>query len=175
MDKILILELIGVPVIFMGGSLFHFIYKYGGKKKWMSVISPVNESIWEHLKIAFYPALLYSGIQALFWQGRPENYFTAEVIGIFVMMAFIIVVELIYPAILKKNILILDLLVFFLSITLSQFISYRLFYNEYVNLPDLIIVVLLLAQVIIFTIFNFNTPRIGLFRSSVGKRKYGIK
>jgi len=175
MDNVLILELIGIPVIFLGGSLFHFLYKYGGKKLWMSIISPVNESIWEHLKIAFYPALLYAGIQAYFWQDRPQNYFTAELIGIFSMMAFILVIELIYPAILKKNILVLDLLVFFISISLSQIISYALFQNEYVKLPDIAIVLIILLQVGIFTLFNFKTPRIGLFRSSIGRRKYGIK
>ena len=45
MELALLTELLRVPAIFILGSLFHFIYKYAGKRKWMAIISPVNESV----------------------------------------------------------------------------------------------------------------------------------
>lgn len=174
MDKAILLELIGIPVIFFGGSIFHFLYKYGGRKKWMAIISPVNESIWEHLKIAFYPALIFSVFQALVWVNYPINFFTAEIAGIYSMMFFILIAEWIYPTILKKNVLFLDLLVFFVAISLSQFVSYALFSSTGIYLPEVIIILIISLQIIIFAVLTFWPLKLPLFRDSVDG-KFGIK
>lgn len=175
MDLLLILKLIGVPAIFVLGSLFHFIYKYGGKKPWMAVISPVNESIWEHLKIAFYPALLYSLVQFFIIGEIPTTFFTAEIIGIYCILVFILIAEWIYPAILKRNILIIDLFVFFIAILIGQIVSYLLILKDsMVIIPDIYIALIILAQVFIFAIFSFKPPKLPLFKDSVDG-KYGIK
>ena len=173
MDSILLIELIGVPVIFLLGSLFHFLYKYAGKRKWMAVISPVNESIWEHLKIAFYPALIYSIIQLAITNNLPANYFTAEIIGIYFMIFFILIAEWIYPAILKRNVLVLDLLVFFVAILGSQLVSYAVF-NSSIKIEDWLLIIIAITQTIIFAVFSFKPPKINLLRDSVDG-KYGIK
>lgn len=175
MNSLLIVELIGVPVIFLLGSLFHFLYKYGGKKKWMAIFSPVNESIWEHLKIAFYPALIFSIVQFFTFKEISINFFTTELVGIYCMIAFILVAEWIYPAMLKRNILILDLLVFFIAILISQLVSYYLpIINSSLVLSDLLVGLIILIQIFIFAFCTFKTPRLPLFKDSVDG-KYGIK
>lgn len=40
------------------GALFHFVYEWSDKNKYIGYVFPVNESVWEHLKLAFYPTLL---------------------------------------------------------------------------------------------------------------------
>ena len=53
---------------FIGGLLFtavlgilsHFFYDWSGRTPLAALISPVNESIWEHMKLLFFPALLWS-------------------------------------------------------------------------------------------------------------------
>lgn len=174
MSPILLAEILGVPAIFLGGSAFHFIYKYGGKKKWQAVISPVNESIWEHLKIAFYPALIYSVIQAFLLVSYSAAFLTAELLGIYVMFAFILVAEWIYPAMLKRNVLALDLLVFFIAISLSQILSYLWVTNNVYTLPVEIAWLAIVIQTAVFAAFSFWPPRLPLFRDSVDG-KYGIK
>lgn len=174
MDMIIVFELVGVPAIFLGGSAFHFLYKYGGKKPWMAVISPVNESIWEHLKIAFYPALVFSTLQALWLKSYSAQFLTAELLGIYVMFVFILVAEWIYPSILKRNILILDLLVFFVAIALSQTLSYLWFAGQIYALPVELCWLIIAVQTAIFAAFSFWPPRLPLFRDSVDG-KYGIK
>ena len=34
------------------GSLLHFLYDWTGEKRWAAVLGAVNESYWEHIKIA---------------------------------------------------------------------------------------------------------------------------
>ena len=50
--KILILS----TVSFLIGSLFHFMYDLFPNLLF-SLIFPINESVWEHLKLCFYPVL----------------------------------------------------------------------------------------------------------------------
>ena len=48
------------PVIIMLiGSLDHFMYELSGENVFVGLWAPVSESIWEHLKIAFYPTLFF--------------------------------------------------------------------------------------------------------------------
>lgn len=175
MNNILIIELIGVPAIFFGGVFFHFLYKYGGKKNWMAIISPVNESIWEHLKLAFYPTLLFTLFEFLIIKPTPTNFLTAELIGIYIMIFFILITEWIYPKIVKRNILLIDLFIFFVAILISQLSSYFIFNNlEAIKIADVAIFVIIFIQTLIFTLFSFKPPKLELFRDSVDGR-YGIK
>ena len=48
------------PVIIMLiGSLDHFMYELSGGNVFVGMWAPVSESVWEHLKIAFYPTLFF--------------------------------------------------------------------------------------------------------------------
>lgn len=174
MSQTLILELIGIPVIFLLGSIFHFIYKYGGQKKWMAIISPVNESIWEHLKIAFYPGLLYLIIHYLIAKPEISKFFTTEHIGINIMMVVILFSASLYPKLLKRFVLAIDLFIFFVAISLSQFISYYLYENTNINIPLWIILLIIIGQTVMFGMLSYKPMRIEVFKDPVDGQ-YGIK
>ena len=175
MDNLLAIKLIGAPIIFILGASFHFLYKYGGKKSWMTIISPVNESLWEHLKIGYYPFLIYAFVQVLLLSTVPQNLLTAEFIGLYSMLACIVVVELIYPAILKRNVLILDFVVFFLAILFGQIVSYLIMTNYgQIIVYEYWIFFVIIFNALLFYIFSFRPPKISIFRDSVDG-KYGVK
>lgn len=44
-------------IVLLLGSLDHFMYALSGENAFVGMWAPVSESIWEHLKIAFYPTL----------------------------------------------------------------------------------------------------------------------
>lgn len=57
------------PVIIMLiGSLDHFMYELSGENVFVGLWAPVSESIWEHLKIAFYPTLFYWTVTYFFFR-----------------------------------------------------------------------------------------------------------
>ncbi|MFX0202676.1 MAG: DUF6512 family protein, partial [Candidatus Hodarchaeota archaeon] len=56
-------ELVGFIVIFIIGSMLHFVFELFNKWSPIGLIAAVNESVWEHLKLAFWPAVAYSGIE----------------------------------------------------------------------------------------------------------------
>src|SRR5690606_4783951 len=46
-----------LPLIVLG-SLLHFLYDWTGGQRWAAVMGAVNESYWEHIKIAIWPVVL---------------------------------------------------------------------------------------------------------------------
>ncbi|MCJ7665514.1 MAG: DUF6512 family protein, partial [Actinobacteria bacterium] len=56
--KLLTWEMLGILFAFILGSLLHFTFELSGSWGPMALISGVNESVWEHLKIGFWPAFV---------------------------------------------------------------------------------------------------------------------
>ena len=51
--------LLGVPVLFAAGAALHFLYGLSGAAFVIGLFAPVNESVWEHLKLVLWPATLW--------------------------------------------------------------------------------------------------------------------
>lgn len=113
----------GIIFIFSLGALFHFLYEISGHNKIVALFAAVNESTWEHIKMALSATFIYSLYDG-FVYGSYSNYFPAKVLSILTIIFFIIIVFYTYTSFTKKPILVLDILLFFFSIYLSQ----RLFY-----------------------------------------------
>jgi hypothetical protein len=55
--KVLISTIIAFLVATAFGVFLHFTFELSGKNYFVALFSPVNESIWEHLKLLFFPFL----------------------------------------------------------------------------------------------------------------------
>ena len=45
--------------IFAAGFLLHFVYEWSGGSALVGAVCPVNESVWEHLKLPFFPLVIW--------------------------------------------------------------------------------------------------------------------
>ncbi|NMB92292.1 MAG: hypothetical protein GYA31_01555, partial [Parcubacteria group bacterium] len=81
--RILKLELIGIIFITILGSLLHFTFEWSNKNLLVGTFSAVNESTWEHLKLAVIPAIIWMLIEMKLLKDRPENFFFAKTKGIY--------------------------------------------------------------------------------------------
>ena len=52
--------IIGIIFVSAIGTLWHFVYEWSGQNFIVGFFFPVNESTWEHMKMLFFPMLLYS-------------------------------------------------------------------------------------------------------------------
>lgn len=52
-------ELGGIIFIVVLGSLLHFVYGLSGYWHPIGIIAAVNESVWEHLKLGFWPTVIF--------------------------------------------------------------------------------------------------------------------
>jgi len=82
--QILIWEIIGVITIIMLGGPLHFLFEASGYWRPVALIAAVNESIWEHMKMFFWPGLLFAGFQYLFIGKRIPSYWSGKLVGLIV-------------------------------------------------------------------------------------------
>ena len=45
----------GIIFVSIVGTLFHFVYEWSGNNILIGLFTPINESIWEHTKLIFFP------------------------------------------------------------------------------------------------------------------------
>ena len=60
----------GIPFILMFGGLTHFAFAWLGKTNWAAPFVPVNESVWEHLKMSYWTTFLWFFFIFLFFGKR---------------------------------------------------------------------------------------------------------
>lgn len=97
------LEMLGVVFIVFLGSGLHFTYKLSGENPVVAVFSAVNESVWEHLKLGFWPALLYAVIEYAYLGRLRENFLPSKAVGIYVIPFAIIALYYSYRAFLEES------------------------------------------------------------------------
>lgn len=175
MTKLLKWELLGIGVIFIAGTLLNFLFDWTGQFLPVGIIAAVNESVWEHLKLAFWPALLYSAI--VYWAaGRAYPAFIAsKAAGILLMPLVIIVLHYSYRSVMGRHIVLVDILIFALAVAAGQMFSYRL--TAAYRVPDGWIKLFIPAAVVFalcLGLFTFYTPRWPIFRDGQSGQ-YGIE
>jgi len=167
-------ELSGIVVIFLSGSVLHFVFDWLGGWPPAALIAAVNESVWEHLKLAFWPGLIFAVIEFLFLRAKTKNFWVAKTCGLFTMPVIIVAVFYGYAALIGRHILWLDIALFGLAVVAGQMISFALMVREPFG-PKIRIAtgVALVLMIVAFSLFSYLPPRRPLFRdSSTGQ--YGI-
>lgn len=156
-------EVISTIIIMISGVLLHFTYEWSGNNNIVGLVTPVNESVWEHLKLLFFPMLILLIIGYYYVGKKYENYLCAKTLGIIVSMIFIVIFFYTYLGVVGKNIDFINIGSFFVAVILGQYISYRnIFSVKFCNSKTAIIY--LIVMIILFMLFSFNPPDIGLFR-----------
>jgi hypothetical protein len=167
-------ELVGIGVIFIVGALFHFLFEWSGGWEPVGVIAAVNESVWEHFKIAFWPALFYAIFEYPFLRRSTSNFMVAKAIGIYVMPVAIAVIFYSYTAIVGEEILIVDILIFFVAVALGQLASYKILtVRLWPRWTGRLGLVMVIALAVAFGVFTFYPPHLPIFRDVV-TGGYGI-
>ena len=130
------------------GTLAHFLYEASGHSRIIGLFAAVNESTWEHIKIALTPTILWSLLDGASY-GLNANYFLAKIASLLVITFFIPIVFYSYRRLVKKSILVIDILIFYIAIILSQLTFFGI-----LNLPSQGFAIQYLATVATFVFFG---------------------
>ena len=165
-SKLLQAQIIVIIICLFLGTLLHFTYEWSGENSFVGIFSAVNESIWEHLKLVFYPMLLMAIIEYFYVQKITNNYLEAKTIGIFSAMSFIVVTFYTYTGIVGTNFSLINILIFIISIILGEWIAYKFMTreDESTTLSKILSIAILVFFIICFTVFTYNPPVANIFR-----------
>ncbi len=174
-NKLIRVELIVILFSLILGTLLHFTYEWSGENLFIGSFSAVNESVWEHLKLVFYPMLIAAIVEYFFVKDVSNNYVEAKTIGIFTAICFIIVSFFTYSGIIGTSIIVIDILIFIISIILGEYVAYRLMKreNESTVTTECLSIIILVFLLLCFIIFTYLPPEVNLFRD-VTTGIYGI-
>ena len=75
-------ELAGFLFTSAVGSLLHFVYEWSGGSLAAAVVSAVNESTWEHMKLLFVPMFLFSVVQVCVLGTTSPNFLAVRAVSI---------------------------------------------------------------------------------------------
>lgn len=144
------------------GIAAHFMYEYSGKNPVTALIAPINESVWEHLKLLFFPFLLSSLTEYSLRRPEPAAFFAARFAGVWTGMLAIVFLYYGYSGILGRNITPIDILLFLFGVVLAYSISCK-FSRRFRPFDPLTIFLCWTVSVLLFFIFTCFPPELPLF------------
>jgi hypothetical protein len=161
-------ELGGIAFIIVLGSVLHLAFEWSGRAVAVAPIAAVNESVWEHLKLGFWPTIIHAALEYRRFGKLVDNFPSAKTIGIYLVPITIVVLYYVYTAILGQGLLQVDIAIFVVAVILGQLVSYRLLIAS--PLParlNRFIPIALAVLGVLFVLFTFYTPQLPVFRDPV--------
>ena len=160
--SILTYEIVSTILVIILGVTLHYVYDWSNNNTLVGIFSPIDESIWEHLKLLFFPMTLLTIIVYLLKGKDIPNYLCSKILGIILSMIFTVIAFYTYSGILGRNYTFIDISLFFIAVLLGQAVAYRKIKagsecNTQIAWRILVLVFML------FIIFTFVKPGIGLF------------
>ena len=172
LKKIKIISIIG---IFLLCFLFHFMYDWFPNTLF-AIIFPVNESIWEHMKLFYTATFIFGFIEYYLlykYNIKHNNYLiTLFLTAIFNIIIFLIIFLPIYYKI-GEN-MVVTIIIMLISIIISQIISYYMLkYKKDYKYTEYIALFLIIIGYVIFGYLTYNPIKTHLFFDTQ-EEKYGI-
>ncbi len=163
----------GVVFTAVFGTLLHFLYDWTDIT-FVALFSAVNESIWEHMKILFFPMLIFAVFESRYFAKEYKNFWCAKLIGILVGITIIPVMYYTYTGALGVSADWFNIVIFYIAAAVAYIIETRLMKSDknFCKSPKMAIIVLCIVA-FVFVIFIFAPPEIPLFEDPI-TRTYGL-
>ena len=165
----------GIIFVSVIGTLWHFVYEWSGQNFIVGFFFPVNESTWEHMKMLFFPMLLYSLYmnkkqRTPLFTGHSSDkkdafscILSASLCGILSGTFLIPVFFYTYTGILGRDYIALDIATFIGSVIMAFWIAYRFTLSCKLHSLQFVLKAAVFAAAICFLLFTYYPPDIGIF------------
>lgn len=172
-DKNKLFVIINTVLIFGFAFITHNLYEWF--PNFVTTIFPVNESLYEHLKMIFITPVIISTILYLIFVWKKitiNNYLGGLFIStIFNMILFYLIFLPVYNMI-GEN-MVVTLIIYFISIAVSQYVNYLIINKKDNRTFNIISLILLIVTFIVLLYFTYNPIETEFFLDRHGNY-YGI-
>ncbi len=153
---------LGVVLTSILGIIFHFVYEWSGKNFFVGLFTPVNESTWEHMKLIFFPMLVYALTVGKKMEKTYPCIYDAVFSGILMGLAMIPTLFYTYTGILGFNVGWLNIAVFIFSVLAAYVVAYREA-EKCTEEDSNVLRYVVYALIVAFMVFTVYPPELGLF------------
>ncbi|MBQ5841227.1 MAG: hypothetical protein IIW40_04655 [Clostridia bacterium] len=163
----------GFALSTLAGTLLHFLYEWTGESVLIAPFSGVNESTWEHMKLLYFPLLLFALVQSRFFK-EYRGFWCVKLIGFLTGLALIPALFYTYNGAVGKSPDWLNITFFFVAAAVAFLTEGVLFKSNRLRCrrPWLAFAAVCLLGVL-FILFTFAPPPLPLFRDPL-TGTYGI-
>lgn len=162
-------QLGGFLFVCAAGTALHFLYQWSGESVAAAPFAAVNESVWEHMKLLFWPMLLWAGAERAVLGGYSRGFWPAKALGILLGLALIPALYYTYTGALGVSVMWVDIAIFFVAAAAAFLAETRMLARDWrcrggARASALVLLLLLSAA---FVLCTFVPPRFPLFRDPV--------
>lgn len=165
-------QLVGFALTTFLGTLLHFLFEWT-ESMWIAPFSGVNESTWEHMKLLYWPMLLFAIIQSFFFKDYNDFWFI-KLRGILIGLGLIPVIFYTYNGVIGKSPDWVNIAIFFISAAVAFLYESKQLKFEKTNCKSQVFPLLMLCVIaVLFIAFTFWSPKINIFMDPI-TGNYGI-
>ena len=163
--KLFFWQLGALIFVWAAGFAAHFIYEWSGQAVWAGLFFPVNESVWEHLKLVFFPSLLFLCVEYAKFSRSYPAFLPGKTVGILAGLLLLIVGYYTYTGVWGVQVMWANILLFFLAALLSEGLAWLLIPQKGLAASWIfpLAAAVLLVTAVAMMAFSFVPPHIPLF------------
>ncbi|MCH5321865.1 MAG: hypothetical protein J1E36_08865 [Eubacterium sp.] len=166
-------SIIGFVFVGIIGSISHFVFGWSNYTTAIGCFFPVNESTWEHLKLIFFPYLIWA-IAEYYLLKKEKGVLISKCIGVISGMLAVVIFFYTYTGVSGKSIGLLNILSFFIGVGTAFLVDYFLIKSKKLSSANETIALAVFIIIgALFFIFTFAPPLIPLFKDPINST-YGI-
>lgn len=163
MNKLKHYTIKGIIFVLITGSLSHFIYEWSGNNSLIGLLVPISESVWEHMKLCFFPMLFYSFYMIYKLESEYPCITSSIMFGVLLSTFLVPVFFYTYSGILGSTSMFFDIAIFVVSVLLSFIAVYKLSLSCRLVSYKPLLKLLILFVAMCFFIFTYHPLDIGIF------------
>ena len=163
-------QIVGFVFASIAGVLLHFAFDLTDKNAFFALFSAVNESIWEHLKLLFFPMFVFALIESRYIGGENKSFWCVKLIGIMSGMALTVVLYYTINGVFGKTPDWINIAIFFIATAFSYILENRLLIKNSIECKSPMVPLTILMLIgVVFAVLTFITPQIPLFEDPITK------
>ncbi len=149
----------------IAGVLLHFLYEWTNQSTIVALFSAVNESIWEHKKLLFFPMFIFALIEYHAFGKDYKNFWCSKLAGTAVGLLLIPMLYYTYTGALGVSADWFNIVIFFISACAAYYLEYQLLKREieFCKSSKTAFIILCLIA-LMFIVFTYTQPQIPLFQ-----------
>ena len=167
-------QVMGFIFVSVVGTIMHFVYDWSSHNVAVGMVSAINESIWEHIKLLYFPMLVFTLIENKFLKYEYKNFWISKAVGFLIGILLIPALYYTYTGAFGIKADWFNIMIFFITTAIVFFIETKIIKSsrEYRVSPTVLKAFILILGAL-FLIFTIYTPKAPLFRDPLNGT-YGL-
>ena len=151
-----------ILLLFILGTITHYLYEFTNKNCFVGLIAPINESVWEHLKLIVVPGILWWFSYYYINKNKinKNKWFMAALSSISISLILMPMIFYFYTEACGIQWIVIDILILLIVFTIGQLLALHVYrYSKGRNyIIPIIVLGLIIFIFMIFTVYPLKLP-----------------